>query len=63
MYIVQILLGESTWDRPEPDNTPADNVRASHILIKHQGSRRLASWKVLSCIYLYNIIAVSYLKA
>ncbi|CAK9157038.1 unnamed protein product [Ilex paraguariensis] len=23
----------------------SDNVRASHILIKHQGSRRKASWK------------------
>ncbi|XP_057500648.1 peptidyl-prolyl cis-trans isomerase Pin1-like isoform X2 [Actinidia eriantha] len=24
---------------------PSDKVRASHILIKHQGSRRKASWK------------------
>ncbi|KAA3479607.1 peptidyl-prolyl cis-trans isomerase Pin1 [Gossypium australe] len=26
-------------------SSPANQVRASHILIKHQGSRRKASWK------------------
>ncbi|KAK8693055.1 hypothetical protein V6N13_070654 [Hibiscus sabdariffa] len=28
-----------------PSSTAANQVRASHILIKHQGSRRMASWK------------------
>ena len=31
----------------------AGQVRASHLLVKHQGSRRPSSWKEVSCQYLH----------
>ena len=32
---------------------PTGQVRASHLLVKHSGSRRPASWKEASFIYIY----------
>ena len=47
---VQQLLGasEHLGRASEPvaaAETPAGQVRASHLLVKHQGSRRPSSWK------------------
>ncbi|KAI6656840.1 Peptidyl-prolyl cis-trans isomerase NIMA-interacting 1-like [Oopsacas minuta] len=39
-YYYNTNTKESRWERPKPDN-----VRASHILAKHNKSRRPSSWK------------------
>ncbi|KAI8811703.1 hypothetical protein BJ742DRAFT_747269 [Cladochytrium replicatum] len=59
-YFFNRNTGESQWDRPEGvDEIPvasdrtavlgtdgkAQKVRASHILVKHAGSRRPSSWR------------------
>jgi NIMA-interacting peptidyl-prolyl cis-trans isomerase 1 len=35
------------------DNAHEGQVRASHLLIKHSGSRRPSSWKEVGAIYIY----------
>ena len=40
-YFFNSSTGESVWQRP----AMAETVRASHLLVKHAGSRRPSSWK------------------
>jgi NIMA-interacting peptidyl-prolyl cis-trans isomerase 1 len=50
VYYLNTETKESTWDKPEdgeiipykPDTT---QIAASHLLVKHNGSRRPSSWK------------------
>jgi hypothetical protein len=39
-------LQESQWERPS-EPCEEEQVRASHILVKHKGSRRPSSWKTV----------------
>jgi len=41
-YYFNTQTGESQW---EPPSNQREEVRASHILVKHAGSRRPSSWK------------------
>lgn len=43
-YYYNHSSGESVWERPGPD-VGSGQVRASHILVKHRGSRRPSSWR------------------
>lgn len=43
-YYYNVTTGVTQWDRPN-EVAPVDEVRASHILVKHAKSRRPASWK------------------
>lgn len=52
MYYLNLETKESVWERPEgvdiqPYQPPQEKqqVRASHLLVKHAGSRRPSSWK------------------
>uniref|UniRef100_A0A7S1C4L9 Peptidyl-prolyl cis-trans isomerase n=1 Tax=Bicosoecida sp. CB-2014 TaxID=1486930 RepID=A0A7S1C4L9_9STRA len=48
MYYVNNHTGETQWEMPTAPATAGvgpDEVRASHILCKHTGSRRPASWR------------------
>eukprot|EP01031_Cornospumella_fuschlensis_P038778 gene38778-47154_t len=46
MYYFNEQTGESTWDPPTvAAAVQADQVQAFHILRKHSGSRRPASWR------------------
>lgn len=40
-YYYNTITGDSTWERP----TTSDQVRASHILVKHKDSRKPSSWR------------------
>ncbi|KXS19353.1 rotamase-domain-containing protein [Gonapodya prolifera JEL478] len=46
-YWFNPATGESRWEDPTTgEETPADkSVRASHLLVKHEGSRRPSSWR------------------
>ena len=49
IYYLNTETKESTWDRPDGDIIPykpdTSQVQASHLLVKHSGSRRPSSWK------------------
>jgi len=48
VYYLNVYTKESQWEVPtkkaEPSNE-LDEVQASHLLVKHAGSRRPSSWK------------------
>eukprot|EP01114_Cavostelium_apophysatum_P020441 TRINITY_DN684_c0_g1_i1.p1 TRINITY_DN684_c0_g1~~TRINITY_DN684_c0_g1_i1.p1 ORF type:complete len:162 (-),score=5.15 TRINITY_DN684_c0_g1_i1:74-559(-) len=45
-YFHNTATGESVWEKPsEAASKPANQVRASHLLVKHNRSRRPSSWK------------------
>eukprot|EP00088_Acartia_fossae_P037041 TRINITY_DN38238_c0_g1_i1.p1 TRINITY_DN38238_c0_g1~~TRINITY_DN38238_c0_g1_i1.p1 ORF type:complete len:163 (-),score=22.11 TRINITY_DN38238_c0_g1_i1:153-614(-) len=45
-YYLNIHTKQSQWDVPTSPATPAPSqVRASHLLVKHRGSRRPSSWR------------------
>ena len=46
-YYLNQFSKESQWERPtKPASKPAmDQVRCSHLLVKHRNSRRPSSWK------------------
>ena len=48
IYFLNTVNSTSQWDRPASNNIvplPVKPVRASHLLVKHVGSRRPSSWK------------------
>lgn len=49
-YYLNVYTKESQWDRPEKPAEPVssggpDQVQCSHLLVKHQNSRRPSSWR------------------
>ena len=44
-YYFNTATGESVWERPADMPSSSEAVRASHILVKHVGSRRPSSWR------------------
>ncbi|KAJ3177967.1 Peptidyl-prolyl cis-trans isomerase NIMA-interacting protein 1 [Gaertneriomyces sp. JEL0708] len=42
-YYFNAATGESVWDKP--NGAAGDQVRASHLLVKHRDSRRPSSWR------------------
>lgn len=42
---IKQLPGANLLESTAAASAPADKVRASHLLVKHSGSRRPASWK------------------
>ncbi|XP_077300146.1 putative peptidyl-prolyl cis-trans isomerase dodo [Arctopsyche grandis] len=49
-YYLNIYTKESQWDRPEKPAEPSSTagpgqVQCSHLLVKHEGSRRPSSWR------------------
>ncbi|BHF69226.1 Peptidyl-prolyl cis-trans isomerase NIMA-interacting protein 1 [Sparganum proliferum] len=45
-FYVNTLTNESQWEVPtQPARGSNDQVRCSHILVKHSGSRRPSSWR------------------
>lgn len=51
-YYLNIYTKESQWERPtkpaepsSPGSGQGDQVRCSHLLVKHQESRRPSSWR------------------
>jgi len=50
-YFLNQLTKESQWDTPTEPAQPAaakpgpDKVQCSHLLVKHEGSRRPSSWR------------------
>ncbi|KAI8917197.1 peptidyl-prolyl cis/trans isomerase NIMA-interacting 1-like protein [Powellomyces hirtus] len=42
-YYFNRATGESVWEKPT--TMTSDQVRASHLLVKHRDSRRPSSWK------------------
>lgn len=42
---IKALPGADLLDRPQEDNPSAGQIKASHLLVKHRGSRRPSSWK------------------
>jgi len=45
VYFINDLTGKSQWDKPTGPAEALTSVRASHLLVKHTGSRRPASWR------------------
>jgi len=47
VYYLNVYTKESQWERPTQDANPKDNerIRASHLLVKHNQSRRPSSWR------------------
>ncbi|KAH7636715.1 (peptidyl-prolyl cis/trans isomerase) NIMA-interacting 1 dodo [Dermatophagoides farinae] len=46
-YYLNIYTKESQWDRPTQEANTKDNekIRCSHLLVKHNQSRRPSSWR------------------
>ena len=46
-YYLNIHTKESQWDRPTEEACSKDNekIRCSHLLVKHNQSRRPSSWR------------------
>lgn len=44
-YYYNTKTGESQWDPPKDSSFVQEQVRASHILVKHRDSRRPSSWR------------------
>jgi peptidyl-prolyl cis-trans isomerase NIMA-interacting 1 len=48
-YYLNIFTKESQWDCPtepaEPSQDGPKQIQASHLLVKHSGSRRPSSWR------------------
>jgi NIMA-interacting peptidyl-prolyl cis-trans isomerase 1 len=46
-YYLNIHTKESQWDTPTTEANSKDNekIRCSHLLVKHNGSRRPSSWR------------------
>ena len=49
-YYLNVYTKESQWDRPEKPAEPVsssgpEQVQCSHLLVKHQHSRRPSSWR------------------
>lgn len=45
-YYVNTVTKDSQWEKPEEEaRGTEDTVAALHILVKHEGSRRPASWR------------------
>lgn len=49
-YYLNVYTKESQWDRPEKPAEPSSTtgpgqVQCSHLLVKHEGSRRPSSWR------------------
>ena len=44
-YYYNMNTNESQWEPPSEGGQRNGQVRASHLLVKHIGSRRPASWK------------------
>jgi NIMA-interacting peptidyl-prolyl cis-trans isomerase 1 len=47
VYYLNIYTKESQWDRPTTEANTKDNekIRCSHLLVKHNQSRRPSSWR------------------
>jgi NIMA-interacting peptidyl-prolyl cis-trans isomerase 1 len=47
VYYLNIYTKESQWDRPTTEANTKDNekIRCSHLLVKHNESRRPSSWR------------------
>lgn len=49
-YYLNVYTKESQWDRPDKPAEPVstsgpEQVQCSHLLVKHQNSRRPSSWR------------------
>lgn len=49
-YYLNVYTKESQWDRPDKAAEPVsssgpEQVQCSHLLVKHQNSRRPSSWR------------------
>lgn len=51
-YYLNVYTKESQWEKPDKPAEPAggggggpDTVQCSHLLVKHEGSRRPSSWR------------------
>ncbi|XP_047121763.1 putative peptidyl-prolyl cis-trans isomerase dodo [Schistocerca piceifrons] len=49
-YYLNVYTKESQWDRPDKPAEPVsssgpEQVQCSHLLVKHQNSRRTSSWR------------------
>lgn len=47
-YYHNMHTGETQWEIPTSPATASTQVRVSHILCKHAGSRRPSSWREVS---------------
>lgn len=45
-YWYNTVTNDSVWERPSSSMAEPEQVRCSHILRKHAGSRRPSSWRV-----------------
>eukprot|EP00128_Syssomonas_multiformis_P018037 Colp12_sorted_trinity150504_noHs@25205 len=45
LYYFNTVTKESQWEKPTGSGAEPDQVRASHLLVKHRDSRRPASWR------------------
>ena len=44
-FYINSMTGETTWNKPTEAAKPGEQVQVLHILKKHNGSRRPASWR------------------